>query len=192
MDPQTVPENVTDPRRAQDTKSVKEGDGHADHEANDSSTYPIQESTSTFLKLAFELKKPIDNKTRKTWEAKFRVPESDVTRCPKLAVIIKEVVEKDAIDEDRELSHFQNFFLDTIRPLVAAFEELSKEEPDADLTCAVIQQALLFLGNFSAHLSYVRCTKILKRLNQVIQRLAKTLISPRRLPTSSEKGLSKK
>ena len=71
MDPQTVPENVTDPRRAQDTESVKEHDGDADHKADDSSTYPIQESTSAFLKLAFRLKKPIDNKTRKTWEAKF-------------------------------------------------------------------------------------------------------------------------
>ena len=194
MDPETVTKNVTDPRRTQDTKLVKElkATGHADHEANDSSTYPIQESTSAFLKLAFKLKKPIDNKTRKTWKAKFQVPESDVTRCLNLAAIIKEVVEKDAIDEDRELSHFQNFFLDTTRPLVAAFEELSKEEPDTDLTCAAIQQALLFLGNVSAHLSYVRCTKILKHLNQDIQGLAKTLISPRRLPTSSEKGLSKK
>ena len=68
-----IPENVTDPRRAQDTESVKEDDGHADHEADDSSTYPIQESTSAFLELAFGLKKPMDNKTWKTWEAKFRL-----------------------------------------------------------------------------------------------------------------------
>ena len=73
MDPQTVPENVMDPRRAQNTKLVKEDDGHADHEVDDSSTYPIQKSTSAFLELAFGLKKPIDNKTHKTWEAKFRV-----------------------------------------------------------------------------------------------------------------------
>ena len=104
MDPQTVPENATDPRRAQDTESVKEGDGHVDHEADDSSTYPIQESTSAFLKLAFRLKKPIDNKTHKTWQAKFRIPECDVTRYPKLDTIIKEVIKKYAIDEDQELS----------------------------------------------------------------------------------------
>ena len=66
MDPQTVPENLTDSRRAQGTELVKEGDGHADHKADDSSTYPIQESTSAFLELTFGLKKPIDNKTCKT------------------------------------------------------------------------------------------------------------------------------
>ena len=73
MDSQTVSENVTDPRRAQDTELVKEDDSHADHEADDSSTYPIQECSSAFLELVFGLKKPIDNKTHKTWEAKFRV-----------------------------------------------------------------------------------------------------------------------
>ena len=88
-----------------------------------------------------------------------------MTRCPKLDAIIEEVVKKDTIDKDWELLHLQNFFLDTTGPLVAAFKELSKEEPDADLTCASVQQALLFLGNASAKLSHVRRTKILKRLN---------------------------
>ena len=123
---------------------MTEGDGHLDHEVDTSSTYAIQESTSAFLELAFRLKKPIDNKTQKALVAKFRTPKCDAARCPKLDMIIEEVVKKDAIDEDRELSHLQNFFLDTVGPLVAAFEELGKEEPDADLTCAAIQQALLF------------------------------------------------
>ena len=70
-DPQTVPNNMN-PIRAQDTDlSVQEGDGRLDHEVDASSTYAIQESTSAFLELAFGLKKPIDNKTRKAWEAKF-------------------------------------------------------------------------------------------------------------------------
>ena len=107
------------------------------------------------------------------WESKFRIPECDVTRCPKLDTIIKEVVKKDAVNEDKKLSRLQNFFLDTVGPMVAAFEELCKEEPDMDHTCATIQQALLFLGNASAHLSHVRCTKILKCLNRDVQSLAK-------------------
>ena len=41
IDPQTVPENVTDTRRVQDTQLVKEGDSYADYEADDSSTYSI-------------------------------------------------------------------------------------------------------------------------------------------------------
>ena len=61
-----------------------------------------------------------------------------MTRCPKLDAIIEKMVKKDAIDEDQELSRLSNFFLDTTEPLVAAFEELSKEEPNSDLTCAAM------------------------------------------------------
>ena len=63
-------------------------------------TYPIQESTTAFLNLAFRLKKPVENKTRKGWEEKFQVPECDATRCPKLDSIIEDVIKKDAVDED--------------------------------------------------------------------------------------------
>ena len=45
-------------------KEPEDRDDHLDHDVKDSSTYPIQESTSAFLELAFGLKKPIDNKTR--------------------------------------------------------------------------------------------------------------------------------
>ena len=61
-----------------------------------------------------------------------------MTRCPKLDAIIEEVIKKDTIDENRELSRLQNFFLDTTGPLVTAFEELGKEESNADLTCAAV------------------------------------------------------
>ena len=119
--------------------------------------------------MTFLLKKPIDNKTRKTWEGKFRVPKSHVARCPKLDTIIEEVVKKDTIDEDPETLTSSEFLLDTIGPLVTVFEELSKEEPNADLTCAAVQQALLFLGNASAHLSHVHRMNILKLLNRDVQ-----------------------
>ena len=100
----------------------------------------------TFLELAFGLKKPTDNKTHKTWEFKFWIPKCEVTSCPKLNTIIKEVVKKDAVDDDRELSRLQNFFLDTVGPLVAAFEELSKEKPDADLTLPSYNKPYCFWG----------------------------------------------
>ena len=94
-----------------------------------------------------------------------------MTRSPKPYAIIEEVVKKDTIDEDRELSRLWNFFLDTRWPLVAAFEELSKEEPNADLSYAAVQQALLFLGNTSTHVSHVYCMKIFKCLNWDVQGL---------------------
>ena len=102
-------------------------------------TYTNEESTWAFLELAFVLKKPA-NKTCKTWETKFKVPESDATRCPKLNTIIEGVVRKDSLDKDWELSRLQNFMLDTAGPLVAAFEELGKDKPDPDCISATIQQ----------------------------------------------------
>ena len=159
-----------DQQRSADPRTVQ---GMTDPLKND--TYAIEESTRAFLELAFALKKPADNKTRKTWETKFKVPESDATRCPKLDTIIEGVVRKDSLDEDRELSRLQNFMLDTAGPLVAAFEELGKDEPDPNRVSAAIQQALLFLGNASAHFSQIRRTKILKRLNPKVQSLAKDM-----------------
>jgi len=48
------------------------------------------------------------------------------------------VVKKDGIDEDKELLQLQNFFLDIVRPLIAAFEKLSKEGPDTNLACVAM------------------------------------------------------
>jgi len=118
-------------------------------------TYPIQEPTTAFLDLAFKLKKPVENKPHKEWEERFQVPECDATRCPKLDSIIEDVVKKDAVDENSQLSRLQNFYL---RPLVAAFEELRKDEPDADLVGIAVQQALLFY-NANTHVSQVQHAK---------------------------------
>ena len=132
----------------------------------------------------------MDNKTSKTWETKFKVPESNATRCPKLNTIIAGVVRKDSLDEDRELSRLQNFMLDTGSPLVAAFEELRKDEPDPDCVSATIQQALLFLDNASAHFSQIQCTKILKR--QKYRAWPKTWTSLSLYPTYSVRELSRR
>ena len=87
------------------------------------------------------------------WETKFKVPESDATRYPKLDRIIEGVVNRDLLDKDRELLCLQNLMVDTTGSLVAAFKELGKDERDPNHFSAAIQQALLFLGNASAHFS---------------------------------------
>ena len=102
------------------------------------------ESIQTFLELAFALKKPMDNKTHKIWETKFKVLESNTIRCHKLDTIIEGA---DSLDKNRELSRLQNFMLDTACPLVAAFKELRKDEPVSDRVSTAIHQALLFLCN---------------------------------------------
>ena len=150
VDPRTV-HDMTNPLRVTEEPGTEpmlfEDDNAGPSQIDESDTYAIGESTWAFLELAFVLKKPMDNKTRKTWEKKFKVPESDTTRCPKLDSIIEGAVKRDSLDEDQELSCLQNFMLDTVGPLVAAFEELGKDEPDPDRISAAIQQALLFLGS---------------------------------------------
>ena len=138
-----------------------------------SDSYSIEDSTQAFLELAFMVKKPTDNKARKAWETKFRLLGCDAIRCQKVNTIVEGVVKKEAIDEDQELSCFQNFVLDTVGLLVSAFEKLGKEEPDSDHVAVTIRQALLFLDNANAYFSQVHCAKILKRLNPEVQSLAK-------------------
>ena len=194
-DPRMV-QGMTDPLRVTEEPgnepmlTDEDNAGVSLNEEND--TYAIEESTRAFLELAFALKKPADNKTRKIWETKFKVPESDATRCPKLDTIIEGVVRKDSLHEDRELSRLQNFMLDTAGPLVAAFEELGKDEPDPDRVSAAIQQALLFLGNASAHFSQIRRTKILKCLNPKVQSLAKDMDFSQSAPYLFGQGIEQK
>ena len=54
-------------------------------------TYVIEEPTREFLNVAFALKKPVENKTWLTWEARF-MPDCDVIRCPKLDPIVESVL----------------------------------------------------------------------------------------------------
>ena len=189
-------QGMTDPLRVTKEPGTEpilfEDDNSGLSQIDESNTYGIEESTQAFLELAFVLKNPADNKTRKTWEMKFKVPESDTTRCPKLDSIIEGAVKRDSLDEDQKLSRLQNFMLDTMGPLVAALEELRKDEPDPDRISGAIQQALLFLGNASAHFSQIRHTKILKRLNPEVQSLAKDMISLSRHPIYLAKESSKK
>ena len=165
VDPRTV-QGMTDPLRVIEELGTEpmlfEDDNTVPSQIDESDTYAIEESTWAFLNLAFALKKPTHNKTRKIWETKFKVSESDTTRCPKLDTIIKGAIKRDTLDKDWELSCLQNFMLGTAAWLVAAFKELGKDKHDPDRISAMIQQALLLLGSASAHFSQMRYTKILK------------------------------
>ena len=190
-DPRTV-QGMTDPFRVTEEPGNKpmltedDNAGVSLNEEND--TYAIEESIRAFLELAFA-NKTADNKIRKTWETKFKVSESDATRCPKLDTIIKGVVRKDSFDEGRKLLRLQNFMLDTAGPFVAAFEELGKDELDPDHVSAVIQHALLFLGNASVHFSQIRRTKI---LNPEVQSLAKDMDFSQSAPYLFGQGIEQK
>ena len=175
-DPRMV--SMTNPLRVTEesgTEPMLFGDDNArPSQIDESNTYAIKKSTQAFLKLAFALKKHADNKTHKTWKMKFKVPENKATRCLN-STALSRGYKRDSLDEDQELSRLQNFMLDTAGPLVSTFKELRKDKLDPDRISYTIQQALLFLGNASAHFSQIHHTKILKRLNPEVQSLAKDM-----------------
>ena len=111
-----------------------------------------------FLKSAFCRARPTDNKTRRTWVECFSVLEGDETRCPKLESILKNELPNDAVELDRKFC-LQNFVLDIVGPLMIL------EKPDLDVVLSAIQQALMFLGNASAHFNMERRSKALSWLN---------------------------
>jgi len=105
---------------------------------------------------------------------------------------VESVLKKEAVDEDSQWSRLQNFMLDATKPLVAAFEELSAEQPDGDRVSAAVQQALLFLGNASAHFNQLRRGKILKKLNPDVQSLAKDADFSQAAPYLFGEGIEEK
>ena len=74
---------------------------------------------------------------------------------------------------DRKLSKLQNFSLDAAGPLVMALEEATRDDGihDMDLITSCIQQALLSLGNTSAHFSHERRVKALSSFNPDLKTL---------------------
>ena len=79
---------------------------------------------------------------------------------------MKNELPKDAVELDRKLSRLQNFVLDAAGSLVAAMEELTVlDKPDPEVVLSAIQQALMFVGNASAHLNLERRSKALSHLN---------------------------
>ena len=98
-----------------------------------SSTFEISEETKTFLEACFNLPRPVDNKTRKSWLMQFGLPKGNETMCPKLDTITKNELPRHALEVDRKLSRLQNFVLDAVGPLVSAYEDLILEDdPDPE------------------------------------------------------------
>ena len=70
---------------------------------DENDTYHWEDSLD-LPRAGLELTKPVDNKTRKTWETKFQSPpENNITRFLKLDIFIKGVIKRNLLDKDQEL-----------------------------------------------------------------------------------------
>jgi len=117
--------------------------------------------------VTFALKKPVENKTLVAWESRLDAPHCDITRCPKLDPIVEAVLRN---GRGQPVVTTTEFYVGCN---ASTSDCLRGEEPDADRMSAAVQQALLFLGNTSAHFSQLRRSKNLKKLNPDAQSLGK-------------------
>ena len=125
-------------------------------------TFQISDSTKAFLQTSFFLPRLVDNKTRKSWLLKYGQLEGDETQCLKLDSIIWGERPKEALETDQKLSQLQNFVLDAVGPLIAAYNELtSRDNLDPNQILLAVQQGLCFLKNTAAHFSKERRSRAL-------------------------------
>ena len=134
-------------------------------------TFNILEETRAFVEACFNLPRPVENKTRKSWLLEFGLAEGNETKCPKMDTIVKNELSKDALEANRKLSRLQNFMLDTAGPLIDVYENMSGENPDPERVMQAIQVSLRILGNTSAHFSQERRVKAIGRLNTDLKSL---------------------
>ncbi len=119
----------------------------------------------------------LDNSTRREIRGRYPVPETDLTRTPKLDEIFTAAESKfqkhgEAKNTEKGLLHIIACTLDVVRPLVDIIEGVNRGQlTPADVKERAID-ALSLLGNAVAHTSQIRRKRILKVCNPDIASLA--------------------
>ena len=100
-----------------------------------------KEETVVFLKGLTD--KPLKNEERKSVATNFTLPSCDPAHPPKLVISL---IPKSAKTNDRFLSKFQQFSMDTMGPLLFLHEHLASESPDIDKSRSAVKSGLVLLA----------------------------------------------
>ena len=139
-----------------------------DEEADDADIEPtgqlidLSEAGAAFLETAFVSKLLNDN--RKLKATKNGISDSCWIRCPKIDVVVAANVSPSAKKANRAVSRLQQFWLDTVIPLVLMLEKAEELESPAE-AIAAIQISLQLMGNANHHTSISRRNALLMQLN---------------------------
>ena len=139
-------------------------------EDGDRGLVQLMETMKTLLEAAFS--GTITNADRKKRVEKIGITDCDQIRCPKLDRVLKAVLSRDAIKADGYLSCLQQFWLDTVAPLVAILESTEAENLTPEKAVTATQTALYLMGNAHQHASQERQHKLVLKLNPLLRFMA--------------------
>ena len=87
------------------------------------------------------------------WRKRYRVPQAECTRCPKLDKTVQAQLPKSAKDQDRGLAKLQTFVTDCVGPLMHILEKAQRGLLSTRDVVDTTRQALKFLGNAYSHIA---------------------------------------
>ena len=119
----------------------------------------VTENTAMALKVAFG--RPLQNQVRLQARKPYPFPDVEVTRCPKLDPVAKQLLQKEQKQADASLARLQTLVLDAVAPLTYIVEGSLTGGQAAEAAKA----ALSLLGNTTAQISRERRKKVILSLN---------------------------
>ena len=126
----------------------------------------VTENTAKALKVAFG--RPLPNQARLQARKPYPFPDVEVTRCPKLDPVAKQLLQREQKQADASLARLQTLVLDAVAPLTYIVEGSLTGEQAAEAAKA----ALSLLGNATAQISRERRKKVILSLNKKVHPLA--------------------
>lgn len=114
----------------------------------------------------------MSNQTRLQTRKPYLFPELEVTRCPKLDPVAKQLLQREQKQADASLAKLRTFILDAVAPIVQIVEESQKGMLSGDQAAEAARAALALLGNASTQVSKERCRKVILGLNKKVHPLA--------------------
>ncbi len=153
----------------------------------------LSEETSGLLSDA--ITSTLSNVGRREIRGKYPVPETDLTRTPKLDEIFTASESKfmkngEAKTVEKDLLHITACSLDVTRPLIDLIEGVTSGELTPDEVKERAVDALILLGNSIAHTSQIRRRRVLKVCNPDISSLAENKeLFVKAPPTTIRRGL---
>ena len=144
-----------------------------EEDATEEPTQPliqVSEHTAKALKAAFG--RLLLNQARLQAKKPYPFPNSEVTQCPKLDPVAKQLLQKEPKQADASLAKLQALALDVVAPLVYIVEGSQQGTLHTEQAAEAAKSALSPLGNASAHISRERRKRVILRLNKKLHPLA--------------------
>ena len=127
--------------------------------------FQLSEEGETFLDTVLSSK--MEYSTRKTRLTKYRQPDSRWTRCPELDSVVKGILSKEALKQDKVSYRSQQLWLKAAGPLVTCLEKAHAGTLTLSDAIPMLQSSMMLMGDASS----MRRKDILHHLNPQLKKL---------------------